>query len=61
MNSQKVDTTIKQVQKQHLEDEEYLWTLESSETTLMKMEKPRCFNCNVYEYMAKGMQETKEE
>ena len=38
MNSQKVDMTIKQEKKQHLEDEEHLWTLGSLEIILMKME-----------------------
>ena len=38
MNLQKVNITIKQEQKLHLEDKEHPWTLGSPKIILMKME-----------------------
>ena len=38
MNLWRVDMTIKQAQRLHLEEEEYLWIQENPETILIRME-----------------------
>ena len=44
-----------------MEEENYLLILEKQKTTINKDRKFMCFNCNIYEYMAKDCRKPKKE
>ena len=58
-NQQRVDKTTEQEQEQHVEEKIHLWILGRLE--IIKDEKPKCFNCNTFGYMANNFWKLKKE